>query len=230
MTSTKERKAILKWLKEHNTSPTTNMPLSKEDLRPNLTIKNHIDDFQARGFLPEADDDEDDDEDDQLIAKQRSGEKMMNIQDDNRKTDKIVVAPKQFIGFFKTPKIKVGKHLNGSGTKVWVNLSDAIEFARQCGNVPGKNLFHIQNTHGKAYFYGSGEDSGLTGEETWSFHDGKSGIVGPGNVMEMQEGNLKTVQKKSIIKDKLLPGFIQQQKANQEKTDKGWFNNIFMRR
>ena len=75
--------------------------------------------------------------------------------------------------FTISPFVKVGKSLNGSGEKQWNGLADAIKNGAKYGNIPGKNLFYIQNFDNKVYYYGAGDENGISGPYTWNFKDSK---------------------------------------------------------
>ena len=47
---TYEREAIINWINTNGTSPVTRQPLSINQLRPNLTIKNMVDEFRTKNF------------------------------------------------------------------------------------------------------------------------------------------------------------------------------------
>jgi len=51
---TYDRKCIVKWLEEHDTSPLTNEQLTNKEVRPNYALKSAIEDYLKRQVKPEA--------------------------------------------------------------------------------------------------------------------------------------------------------------------------------
>lgn len=52
---TYEKRAIKLWLKKHNTSPLTNVPLKSKKLVPNITLKKQIQDYKEKAQRMEID-------------------------------------------------------------------------------------------------------------------------------------------------------------------------------
>ena len=109
--------------------------------------------------------------------------------------------------FIKAPRVKVGKHLKGSGTEAWTSLCDAIDFSIKCGNIPGKSLFYIQRLDNKIYFYARGDESGVSGIDTWAFQTSASTRDASPNV---KRSSLKDVESKeermAVIRQRMQNG------------------------
>ena len=105
--------------------------------------------------------------------------------------------------FIKAPRVKVGKHLKGSGTQAWSSLCDAIDFGVKCGNIPGKSLFYIQRLDNKIYFYARGDESGISGIDTWAFQSSAS-------TSDAKRSSLKDVESKearmALIRQRMQNG------------------------
>ena len=105
-----------------------------------------------------------------IIDNYRQSESLLQFSYQTMPDDHVTIS-NNTSNFTISPHVKVGKHLNGSGKRQWKDLPDAIAYGAKYGNIPGKNLFYIQHVQNKVYYYGAGDESGVSGPDTWNFQD-----------------------------------------------------------